>query len=95
MLTSKQRAYLKGLINTQNSIIQVGKGGISESLITQIDEALESRELIKITVLDNSPLEIKEISSEIADRVNAEVIQVIGKKFSIYRRSKKPIINLP
>lgn len=95
MLTGKQRAYLRSMANTINPIIQVGKGGISENLIKQIDEALEARELVKITVLENSPSEVKEVGDQITGRVNAEIVQVIGKKFTIYRQSKEPVIILP
>lgn len=95
MLTGKQRAFLRAMANTENAIIQVGKTGINENLIIQIDEALEARELIKITVLDNSPSEVREMVEKIANQVSAEIVQVIGKKFSIYRESKKPIIILP
>ncbi len=95
MLTGKQRAYLRSMANTINPIIQVGKGGISENLIKQIDEALEARELVKITVLENSPSEVREAGEKITSRVDAEIVQVIGKKFTIYRKSKEPVIILP
>lgn len=95
MLTGKQRSYLKSLVNTQDSIIQVGKGGITENVIKQIDETLESRELIKITVLSNSPSETDEVCDEILNNIDAEFVQKIGRKISIYRKSKEPKIFLP
>ena len=95
MLNSKQRAYLRSLTNTQNSIVQIGKGGVTETLIKQVDETLEARELVKVTVLDNSPNDVREMSEQIASEVSADVVQVIGRKFTIYRAAKKPVIILP
>ena len=88
-MTTKQRAYLKGLAMTMDPIFQVGKGSISPSLITAIDEALAARELIKISVLKNcadDPLEIAEMLSE---RTRSQVVQVIGKKIVLYREGKE------
>jgi RNA-binding protein len=95
MLTGKQRSYLKTILNNQEAIIQVGKGGMSQNLIKQIDEALEARELVKITVLETSPDDIRELCDEITKAVGAEFVQLIGKKFSIYRRAKESKIILP
>jgi RNA-binding protein len=88
MLTSKQRSYLRGLANTIQPIFQVGKGGVSDNMIKQFDEAMEARELIKATVLKNSFNETREICEEIARQTNAEVVQVIGSKFVLYKESK-------
>ena len=88
-MTSKERAQLRGMANTMQPILQIGKNGISENSIKQIDDALEARELIKITVLENSGEDTREIAHEIAKEVNAEVIQVIGSKFVLYRKSTK------
>lgn len=95
MLTGKQRAYLRGMANNIDAIIQVGKSGITENLIKQVDEALEARELIKVTVLENCIESAREAAEKISDRVGADVVQVIGKKFALYRESKEPIIRLP
>ncbi len=96
MLNSKQRAYLRGLSNKIDSIFQIGKGGVSPELIEAIDEALEARELIKCTVLNNCMEDIKYIASAISERTKSDVVQVIGKKVVIYRQSKeKPVIELP
>lgn len=96
MLNSKQRAYLRGLSNKIDPIFQIGKGGVSPELIEAIDEALEARELIKCTVLNNCMEDIKYIASAISERTKSDVVQVIGKKIVIYRQSKeKPIIELP
>lgn len=95
MLNSKQRAYLRGLANKIEPIVHIGKTGLNENILKQIDEALEARELIKITVLNNSPEDAKIISEDIAKSSNAELVQVVGKKLTIYRKAKKPVIVLP
>lgn len=89
MLTSKQRSYLRSLANTMEPIFQVGKGGVGENLIKQFNDALEARELVKATVLRSVDLSAREISKEIAEQTKAEVVQVIGSKFVLYKESKK------
>ena len=88
-MTSKQRAYLRGLANTMEPIFQVGKGGISEVLIEQLDNAIEARELIKITVLETAPGSAKELALQIANSTNSEVVQTIGNKITLFRQKKK------
>ena len=96
MITSKQRAYLRGLAQNIDAIFQVGKNGINDNQIKQISDALEARELVKITVLDSTSSDKQEIANQLAAETNAEVVQVIGKKITLYRRSKeKPTIELP
>jgi RNA-binding protein len=96
MLTSKQRAYLRGLANTIEPVILIGKGGVNDHMIGDIDAALEARELIKIKVLNNSMTEAREASIEIADKIGADVVQVIGGKFVLYRQSEEnQTIQLP
>jgi RNA-binding protein len=96
MITSKQRSFLRSLANTMDPIFQIGKGGIEDNLLKQISDALESRELIKIKILNNSGLEAREASDRICDSLRAEGIQVIGSRIVLYRRSeKKPRIELP
>lgn len=95
MLTGKQRSYLKSLANPIDPIMQIGKGGVTENVLKQIDDALEARELIKIKILNNSTLEAKETANEIAESVRAEYVQSIGNKFVLYRESKEVLINLP
>lgn len=89
MLTGKQRSYLKGLANGIDSIFQVGKGGISENMVKQFNDALEARELIKITVLKNSSEGISEVCEEAAQKTGSEIVQVIGNKFILYKESKE------
>lgn len=96
MLTGKQRSYLKGIANGIESILQIGKNGINENLIKQIDDALEAREIVKINVLNNSFLDAKQAANEIAQLTDAEFVQSIGNKFVLYRESKeKKRIELP
>jgi len=89
MITSKQRAKLRSVANTYDTIFQVGKAGISAETITQINEALTARELIKLRVLKSSPLTAAEAAQELAEKTHAEVVQVIGGRFVLYRRNPK------
>ena len=87
-LTSKQRAQLRGLANTIDTIVQVGKDGIGENLIKQVDDALEARELIKGRVLDNNlEYDARLAAEELAKATRSEVVQVIGTKFVLYRET--------
>ncbi|MBU5440012.1 ribosome assembly RNA-binding protein YhbY [Tissierella sp. MSJ-40] len=87
MLTGKQRSYLKGIANNIDPIFQLGKNGVTENFIKQVDEALEAREIIKIKVLKNSFLDANQVASELAESVMAEFVQSIGNKFVLYRES--------
>ena len=96
MITSKQRAYLRGLANTMSPIFQIGKNGIEETFLKQVTDALEARELIKINVLENSDLSAREASNEICEAIGCEGVQAIGSKIVLYKKSsKKPVIELP
>ena len=88
-MTSKQRAYLRGLANKIEAIFQIGKNGINDNLIKQLEDALEARELIKITTLETAPDSAKNLSLEIAERTNSIVVQVIGNKITLFRQRKK------
>lgn len=88
MLNSRQRAQLRGMANTYETIFQVGKGGINVQLIKQVDEALEARELIKLRVLETCPDSSRTAADQIANSVGADVVQVIGSRFILYRESK-------
>ena len=95
MLTSKQRAKLKGIASTEDTIIQVGKGGIPDTLAAQVNDALRARELVKGKVLDNPMVSPAEAANELAEKTGAEVVQVIGNKFVLFRRNpKEPKITL-
>lgn len=96
MLTSKQRAYLRGLANTIDTILIVGKSEIGDNTVKQADDALRARELIKGKVLENSGYSSREAAELIADKCNADVVQVIGSKFVLYRMNEdEPVIVLP
>ncbi len=87
-LTSKQRAQLRGLANSLDTILQVGKDGIGDNLIKQADDALEARELIKGRVLDNNiEYDARTAADALAKATRSEVVQVIGTKFVLYRES--------
>lgn len=89
MLTSKQRSRLKSLANPIDTILQIGKAGIGENLVSQVDGALEARELIKLRVLDNCMLTAAEAARELAQGTNSEVVQVIGSRMVLYRKNEK------
>lgn len=96
MLTSKQRAALRGLANPLEPILHVGKGGLSDALTKQADDALTARELVKGKVLETAPAAARDTAEEIAAAVGADVVQVIGRTFVLYRRNEKePQIRLP
>ncbi|AMJ40184.1 MULTISPECIES: ribosome assembly RNA-binding protein YhbY [Anaerotignum] len=96
MLTSKQRAYLRSMSNGIDAIFQVGKNGVTPELRDTVHNALEARELIKVSVLDNNMLSAAEAAELLGSRTGADVVQVIGNKFVLFRQSKtKPVIELP
>lgn len=94
MLTSKQRAYLRGLGTSCPAIMQVGKGGITDNLLKTVSDALEARELVKLTVLENCTETPREILDRLCDELGAEDVACVGKKIILYRESveKKTII---
>ncbi len=89
MLTGKQRAKLRGMANNIEPIAQLGKNGINENFIKQLDEALEARELIKVTVLETAFLGTREACSICAEKTGADPVQSIGFKFVLYRPAKE------
>lgn len=89
MLSSKQRAFLRSMANTMDPIMQVGKGGVGEELITSVDNALEARELIKMSVLDTAPVSAREAADALEAETGADVVAVVGRRFVLYRPSKK------
>lgn len=88
-ITSKQRAQLRGLAMQQDTIIQVGKGGVTEAVIDSVSAALKARELVKGRVLENSMLTAREACYALAQACRAEQVQVIGTKFVLYKRNEK------
>ena len=87
-MTGKQRASLRKIAATLQPIFQIGKQGVTENLMKQLDDALEAREIIKITILETAGENTKYLCNEIARELGAEPVQAIGSKFTIYRRSK-------
>ena len=94
-LTSKQRAQLRSIAMTEDTIIQIGKAGITENTVTEVNNALAARELIKGRVLENSLLTAAEAANALAEACGAETVQVIGSKFVLFKRNiKEPKIEL-
>ncbi|MBM7623111.1 ribosome assembly RNA-binding protein YhbY [Sporohalobacter salinus] len=89
MLTGKQRSYLRKKGNQLNPVVQIGKNGITSSLLEQVEEVLEAKELIKIRALNNSLYTAREVAEELAEECNAEVVQVIGSVCLIYRQNEE------
>jgi RNA-binding protein len=95
MLTSKQRAKLRAIASQENTILQVGKGGINDELIKQVRDALLKRELIKMRTLETSSLGVGEAAEFLAESAEAEVVHTLGSTFVLYKRNpKKPVIEL-
>ncbi len=95
-MTSKQRSYLRSLANKLEPIFQIGKSGISDNLIKQLSDALEARELIKVTVLETAPDDVKSLAEKIAIQTNSILVQTIGNKITLFRQNeKKSRIELP
>ena len=95
-MTSKQRAYLKGLAMTMEPILQIGKSSVTPEMVIAVDEALEARELIKLHMLKNCFEDCNEVAQTLAERTRSQMVQVIGKKIVLYRESKtKKKIELP
>ncbi len=88
-MTSKQRAYLRALSNKLDAIFQVGKNGLNDNLIKQVDDALEARELLKISILETAPDENYSIAKELSFRTDSVLVQVVGNKVTLYRPKKK------
>lgn len=89
-MTSKQRALLKGMAMTMDSILNIGKESLTIEFIAAVEEALEARELIKINVLKNCDDDLRAIAEAISERTDAEVVQVIGRKIVLYRQARNP-----
>lgn len=88
MITGKQRSYLKGLSNKIDATIYIGKDGLTDNVIKEIDTLLDARELVKVKIQESSTLNPKETCEEVAKILNAEFVQAIGRKFTLYRMAK-------
>ena len=87
MLKGKQRAYLRSIANTLKPITQIGKDGVTESFLEQLDSMLTSREIVKVTILETAGLDSNEAANAICEALRAEFVQAIGSKFTLYRRN--------
>ncbi len=88
MLTGKQRSYLRGLANRIDPLVYMGKDGLTDNVLKEIDTCLEARELVKVKLQDGCMLEPKATANEVAEKLGAEFVQAIGHKFTVYRRSE-------
>lgn len=88
-MTSKQRAFLRGLANPLDSTFQIGKGGLNENMIRQYDEYLTARELVKTNILKSCEDSPRDLAHKIAESLDAYVVMVVGRRFVLYRRSEK------
>lgn len=89
MLTGKQKRHLRSLAHHLDPIFQIGKGGISNELVRGVGEALEARELIKVSILQNNTDDREELARELAEATGAELVQVIGRTVVLYRESRE------
>ncbi len=95
-MTSKQRAYLKGLAININPVVQIGKGSVTPELVESVRQVIDKRELIKVSVQKNCFDDIHQIAELLAERTRSQVVQVIGRKIVLYKPSKDdPRIVLP
>ncbi|MGN1317750.1 MAG: ribosome assembly RNA-binding protein YhbY [Lachnospirales bacterium] len=95
-MTSKQRAYLRKLASQIKPVVSVGKAGPAPEVIISASEALEARELIKVSVLDNCFEDVRDVANIMGERTRSEVVEVKGRKFVLYKQNrKKPVIELP
>ena len=88
-LTSKQRAFLRGKANSLETVFQIGKQGINEALIKQTEQLLELRELVKLRVLETCEISAREAADNVANAVGAQIVQVIGSRFILFKESKE------
>ena len=100
MISGKERSYLKGLANTLKPVLQIGKEGLTEAFITQYEETIASKELVKINILESSMLDAKEVASELCEITGSEFVSALGRKAVLYKRpnlkkGEKPKIVLP
>lgn len=89
MITSKQRSFLKSLAHNIDPAVYIGKAGVTEKVVKEIDMCLEARELVKVKLQEGCDLTPKDVANDVAARLGAEFVQAIGRKFTLYRRSKE------
>ena len=89
MITSKQRSFLRSLAHNIDPTVYIGKAGVTDNVIKEIDQCLEARELVKIKIQEGAELDAKATANELAPQLGAEFVQAIGRKFTLYRQSKE------
>lgn len=89
MISGKQRSYLKSLANKIDTLCYIGKDGITENVIKEIDNLLDKKELVKVKIQETAELNPKDVCNELATKLNAEFVQAIGRKFTLYRQAKE------
>ncbi len=94
-MNNKQRAYLSGLASTENAIFQIGKSSLTPEVVAAVAEALDARELVKVSVLKNCADDPRDLGEMLAERTRSQVVRVIGRKIVLYKQAKKPKIVLP
>ena len=90
MITSKQRSYLRSLAHNIDPLVYVGKSGVTENVVKELDTCLENKELVKVKLQEGCDLDPKELANEMAEELGAEFVQAIGRKFTLYRQSSDP-----
>lgn len=88
MITSRQRSYLRGLAQQTDATVYIGKQGLTDNIVREIETGLRCRELVKVKIQEGCELDPKETANEMADRLGAEFVQAIGRKFVLYRESE-------
>ncbi len=88
MITSKQRAYLRGLANNIDTIFQIGKGGIGDNFLKQMEDALEAREIVKVKVLETAFMTAREACEAVCEEIGCEPVSCVGNKFVVYKESR-------
>ena len=94
-VTSKQRAYLRSLAMTEEPIAQIGKAGLTPEVTASIEQAIAARELVKISVLKNCDEDLRAVGETLAARTRSLLVQIVGRKITLYRPAKEPVIILP
>lgn len=89
MISSKQRSFLRGMAHNEDPVVYIGKAGVTENVIKQIDTCLEARELVKVKLQEGCDLKAKDVANELLQPLKAEFVQAIGHKFTLYRESKE------
>ena len=95
MLTGKQKRFLRGLGHALKPVITVGKGDVSEALIKETDEALNSHELIKVKILESCMMDRHQVAEELSEGCKADLAQVLGRTLLLYKAAKEPRLELP